>query len=338
MTQHRFEKIGDIVKRKKVLILVHNNPDPDAIAAGWAFSLLLKKKFNVQSLFAYGGRIMRAENRAMIRLLRLPIKPWEKVDLRRFKVFALIDTQPGTGNNNLPRSIDPSLVIDHHPLRKKTLGVPYVDVRPHYGSTATILTEYLVEADLPLTKRMATALYYGINADTQNLGRDAGEADVRAATALYGKVQLRKLSQIEHPDLPRKYFMDLDKAIHRARLYDNVIVSNMGALTNSDMVGLVSDLLVRISGVRWSLVVGRDESQLIFSLRTKHWNQNAGRMAQRIVKGLGTAGGHGMVAGGQVPTKWCPLKKKQMMFETLERRLLRNLGHEKNKEEKLLSK
>jgi nanoRNase/pAp phosphatase (c-di-AMP/oligoRNAs hydrolase) len=339
MTQEdRFEKIENIVKGKRVLILVHNNPDPDAIAAGWAFSFILKKKLQARSLLVYGGRIMRAENRAMIRLLRIGIKSWEKIDSRRFKVIALVDTQPGTGNNSLPKSVRPSLVIDHHPLRKRTLSIPYADVRPNYGSTATILTEYLMEAGLPLTKRMATALYYGIKADTQNLGRDATEADDRAATTLYGKVQLRKLSQIEHPELPRQYFMEFDKAVHRARIYDKLVVSDMGFLTNPDMVGLISDLLISMSGVRWSLVMGNDNSQLIFSLRTKHWNQNAGRMAQRLVKGLGTAGGHGMVAGGQIPTYGFPLKKEQTVCETLEGRLLRNLGLEEVKGEKLLSR
>jgi phosphoenolpyruvate synthase/pyruvate phosphate dikinase len=47
MTNKRLEKLEEIVKGKRVLILVHNNPDPDAIAAGWALSYLLKKKFNM---------------------------------------------------------------------------------------------------------------------------------------------------------------------------------------------------------------------------------------------------------------------------------------------------
>ena len=102
------------------------------------------------------------------------------------------------------------------------------------------------------------------------------------------------------------------------------------------MVGLISDLLIRISGIRWSLVMGRDNSQLIFSLRTNRWNQNAGRMAQRVAKGLGTAGGHGMAAGGQIPTSGLSLKKEQVIRETLAGRLLRFLGYEKAREEKLL--
>jgi nanoRNase/pAp phosphatase (c-di-AMP/oligoRNAs hydrolase) len=336
--EDRFNRIEGIVRGEKVLILLHNNPDPDAISAGWAFSFLLKKRFHVGSLVVYGGRILREENRAMVRLLRIPIKPLEEVetDLRRYKIVALIDTQPRTGNNSLPKSAAPSIVIDHHPLRKKTLGVPYLDVRPRYGSTATMLTEYLLEADLSFTRRLATALYYGIKSDTQNLGRGADEADARAATFLYRKVLLMRLSQIEYPELPRRYFSEFDKAIHRSKIYQNLIVSEMGFLRNPDMVGLISDLLVRISGVHWSLAMGRDDSHLIFSLRTKHRNQNAGRMAQRLVKGLGTAGGHGMVAGGQIRIDGVLTEKEGQLSEILERRLRKHLGLEEAKEEDLI--
>ena len=336
MANKRLEKLEEIVKGKKVLILLHNNPDPDAIAAGWALSYLLKKKFAVSSRIVYGGRITRPENRTMIRRLGIGIKPLEKVSVSRFNVLAMVDTQPWTGNSSLPKSLRPSIVIDHHNLRKVTQKVDFVDVRPHYGSAATILTEYLIDAGLMIPKKLATALYFGIKADTQNLGRDATEADYRAATTLYPSVQLRKLSQIEHPELSREYFDDLDKAIHGAKIHRNVILCDLGSLTNTDMIGFISDLLVRISGIRWSFVWGRDDSQLIFSLRTKRVKQNAGRVAQQLVNGLGSAGGHGMVAGGQILTRGLTPEKEKELGQTLEKRFLKIVGQEKANEKLIL--
>jgi nanoRNase/pAp phosphatase (c-di-AMP/oligoRNAs hydrolase) len=336
MENNRIEKLGEIVKGKKVLILVHNNPDPDAIAAAWALSYLLKKKFAVASRMAYGGRITRAENRTMIRRLGIGIRPLDKVKVQRFSALAMVDTQPWTGNSRLPKSLKPSIVIDHHDLKKATRKVDFVDVRSHYGSSATMLTEYLMEAGLTIQKKLATALYFAIKADTQNLGRDATEADYRAAIALYPNVQLRKLSKIEHPELSREYFADLDRAIHRAKIHGEVILCDLGPLSNTDMIAYISDLLVRVSGVRWSFVRGRDDSQLIFSVRTKRMRQNAGWVAQQLVNGLGSAGGHRMVAGGQITIKGLTPEEDRKLGETLEERFLKVVGQEKADEKLIL--
>jgi nanoRNase/pAp phosphatase (c-di-AMP/oligoRNAs hydrolase) len=336
MAKMRLQKLEEIVKGKRVLILLHNNPDPDAIAAGWALSYLIKKKFAVHSRIVYGGRITRPENRTMIRRLGIGIRPLEKVNVSHYNVVAMVDTHPWAGNSSLPKSSWPSVVIDHHHLKKATQKVDFIDVRPHYGSSATMLTEYLIEAGLTIHKRMATALYFGIKADTQNLGRDATEADYRAAITLYPSVQLRKLSQIEHPELSRDYFEDLDKAIHRAKIHGEVIFCDLGSLANTDMIGFISDLLVRISGVRWSFVRGRDDSQLIFSLRTKQMKQNAGWVAQQLVNELGSAGGHGMVAGGQILTKGLTPEKEKKLGQILETRFLKIVGQEKASEKLIL--
>ncbi len=140
MANKRLEKLEEIVKGMRVLILVHNNPDPDTIAAGWALSYLLKKKFAFSSRIVYGGRITRPENRTMIRRLGIGIRPLEKVKVHNFNVLAMVDTQPWAGNSSLPKSLRPSIVIDHHNLKKATQEVDFIDVRPHYGSSATILT------------------------------------------------------------------------------------------------------------------------------------------------------------------------------------------------------
>ena len=311
---------------RKVLIVTHNNPDSDAIASGWALSFLLKEKFKINAVLAYGGLITRAENRAMTRLLNINIKPLETINVDNFSVVALVDTEPGAGNNSLPLSITPAIVIDHHKLSKSTQGVDFVDVRPNWGSSATILTKYLTQAGVSIGKKMATALYYGIKTDTQNLGRDAAEPDYKAVIMLYPKVQLRRLSRIEFPELSRNYFLDFDKALHKARTYGDLIVCGLGSGINPDMAAFISDLLMRISGVRWSLAMGIDDARLIFSLRTRRLNQNAGLLAQELVKGSGSAGGHGMTAGGQIFTRKFSKVEKKRMSEALRKQFVKTVS------------
>jgi nanoRNase/pAp phosphatase (c-di-AMP/oligoRNAs hydrolase) len=336
MSPVNFEKLEEMTAKKRVLILTHNNPDPDAIAAGWALSHLLKKKFQARPVLAYGGILARAENRAMVRLLGIKMEPIGALALKDFTVFALVDTQPRTGNNSLPSSAKAAIVIDHHGARKYTQKVEYADLRIGFGSSSTILTEYLTEARVSISKKMATALFFGLKTDTQNLGRHATEADYRTAIALYPKVQLKLLSRIENPDLPLHYFIDFDKGLHAAKIFGNVIFCDLGFLANTDMVSLMADFLLRLSGVQRSLVIGTDDSSLIFSLRTKQSNQNAGQIARRMVKGLGTAGGHRRTAGGQIPIGKSSLKAQEKIGQLVRKRFLYIVGQGKARERKLL--
>ena len=334
--RERLEKLGQIVSQKKVLVLTHNNPDPDAIAAGWALCHLIRRKFKAHAELAYGGLIARAENRAMVRLLNIDIKPLDSLRLQDFDVYALVDTQPRAGNNNLPHGLKASIVIDHHGMRKVSQEADLADIRLNYGSSTTILTEYLLEAGLAIPKTMATALYLGLKTDTQNLGRHATEVDYKAAISLYPKVQLKILSEIENPDLPRDYFLDFDRGLHEARIYGKAILCDLGSLANTDMVALMADFFLRFAEASLSFVIGTSDSSLIFSLRTKKINQNAGQMARRMVKGLGTAGGHERTGGGQIPIQDISPEKADKMRQSIQKRFLKLSGQENANGEKLL--
>ena len=141
----RLEKLQELTRgKRKVLIVTHNHPDPDALAAAFALKYLLQSKWKVGSIIASSGVVGRAENRAMIRHLKIDLRALSEINLNNYSVIALVDTQPGAGNNSLPKSIIPDIVIDHHvPFRAKTRLAKYYDIRTDYGSTSTILAEYL---------------------------------------------------------------------------------------------------------------------------------------------------------------------------------------------------
>ena len=90
--------------------------------------------------------IRRLNNLTMIKLLRIPLvqlKPDRPEYLRQFDKFVLVDGQPV--HNDFFSRLHYSAVIDHHPLS----AVPddsFNDIRTEYGSTSTIMTEYLVAA------------------------------------------------------------------------------------------------------------------------------------------------------------------------------------------------
>ena len=174
------ELLGVVDPTREVGIFSHDNPDPDAIAAAYALQHLLTEKLGARCTLAFGGIVGRHENQAMVRNLGLSLVPVRLLDPKRLGTIALVDSQPGTGNNSLPADARIDIVLDHHPLRKETRRVRFADVRPEYGSTSTLMLAYLQAANVAIPSKLATALMLGIKSDTRELERTASEEDLRA--------------------------------------------------------------------------------------------------------------------------------------------------------------
>ncbi len=311
--------------KRRLLILTHDNPDPDAIASAWILSRVVQRLGSIRGVLGYGGIIGRAENRAMIEVLRIPMRPLSSLRIETFDAIALVDSQPRTGNTSLPPDRFPDLVFDHHPCRRLTRRVPYYDIREDYGATTTILYEYLLAAGVRPDRRLATAVFHAIRSETQNLGREAGRPDARVFLSCFPLTNNEALSRIEHAPLPRAYFAMIDSAIDGTRIYRDVAVTLLGEVQNPDMVAQFADLVVRLEGIWWALCIGRYRGDLVLSIRTNHRNANAGRVIREIVGTEGTAGGHDMIAGGKLLGSSLTRTRARRAEELLRRRLLRLL-------------
>jgi len=285
----------------ELLILPHNDPDPDAIASALALQHLLAQMGSVTSQIVYQGLVGRAENKALVRYLGRPLRRLKPADLRSGAPLALVDTQPGTGNNALPPGRTAALVFDHHPRQQESASAAFADVRPELGATSTMLFQYLQAADLSLPPRLATALFYGIKTDTLGLVRRASPADVDAYFKLQQQVEMEALVEIERTQVPPEYFRRLHAALHATRLYGNVVVSYVGAMQRPDLAAELADLLMKLEGAEWVLCMGVYEDRLQIAMRSRREEGGAGRMVQAVVAERGTAGGHGTMAAGQVP-------------------------------------
>lgn len=282
-----------------LIILPHDNPDPDALAAAAALKFVVAGLLEKEAHIALGGIVGRAENRAMLTYLNIGLVPVGEVRFEPDVQVALVDTQPGRANNSLPEGLAPVAVIDHHPAYAEYPGIPFLDLRDEYGATSTILTEYLQESRLDPDPKIATALFYGINAETQDLGREATPADVEASHFLYPYANKRRLAKIENARVPREYFRVFREAIEQATLAGRVIVSILGDVQYPDMVAEVADFLLRLDQVEWAVAIGTFDGSLHCSVRTTDRDVNAGELLQRVL-GARSAGGHDMIAGGRL--------------------------------------
>ena len=311
--------------RGRVLVLMQDNPDPDALASAMALRDLLHGELGKRVVIAYGGVCGRAENRAMMELLHIDARRITPSEAGRFATVLMVDAQPTAGNNlaMTERLVDG--VIDHHAEpRKAAARAPFHDVRPDYGATSTILYEYLLAAGRRLSVNLATALFYGIQSDTQDLGREAIPADVAAFQNLFDQADTRKLARIRRAPLPADYFEMLHESLENCIVAGNTVISVIQNSKNPDIFAEIADLMLRLDGIRCSVCYGRYEETILLSVRTVDARSNAADRVMRVVRRLGAGGGHRTLAGGQIPAGAEPENRLAAVHQRILRVFARN--------------
>jgi len=286
---------------RAVALVSHVNPDPDALASMLGLEALLRSDRPDRPVtLTVEGMIARAENQAMVELLDVPLVPVEQVTMGPDMAVVMVDTQPHTGRRGSEAAL-PTAVLDHHETPGSLEGVLFRDIRPQIGATSTIVTGYLLERGLAVSKRLATALLYGIESEAAGYPRESSPADDGALVWLFPRADKDLLARIKNPRLPRSYFAVFQHALANAFLYPNVIVSWCGEVPQPDLVSELADFFVRFDQVDWALTLGLFEGTLKLSLRSDHLGGHCGELLHDVVDGMGTAGGHDRRAGGAIP-------------------------------------
>jgi len=323
------DELSRVAGKGPVLILTHDNPDPDALAAGKALSFLFKEAWGIPSRLIYSGLVARAENQAMLNHLTPEWEYSEKLpDLKDYSAVAQVDTQPGAGNNRLNTVQPAHIVIDHHnPVREMMDGISYADVRTDIGATVTMLYQYLDVAQLQPDPFLATAMFYGLKTDTRGLSRGASPADEVAFMRLLHRLDQRELSKVELASLSPEYFRSFNRGLHASRVHGRAIVSRLGDMEQPDFAAEMADILIRLQDVHAALCLGLHNETIHISLRTEPMKQDAGLIIQKVVIPPGKAGGHGTMAGGQFPTEGQEIAP---LLESIVSRFLNIMGETDN--------
>ncbi len=296
--RQKVERIKSLFKEKdKIHILLQHDPDPDGIGSALALRELLGRNRTTTPIVTF-GQVTRPENLAMIRLLEIQIDRISHEDLHRDGArLALVDAQPPYFEGPLGR-VD--LVADHHPKRA-SFSARFTDLRPHYGATSTIFTEYLRAAGMEPSQRLATALLYGIKSDTLFLERGSHIADLEAFTFLYPLASRAMITRMERPALPREDLEALGRALSRLQLDDGVAVIHMGEVKREDVIPQMAEICLQIEGVEWGVVSGLCNDRVVISVRNVGYVKSAGDIMKRLFDEIGSAGGHRAMAKAVIP-------------------------------------
>jgi nanoRNase/pAp phosphatase (c-di-AMP/oligoRNAs hydrolase) len=300
--QNRAERLlATLAPFDRVVVVSHVNPDPDSLASMVGLQALVEHATPGKPVvLTVDGMIARAENRAMVELLPVPVVPVASAPIDPRTALVMVDSQPYTGRRASEAAM-PHVVIDHHETGGVLNGVLFRDIREHLGATSTMVTGYLLERHVPINRTVATALLYGIESETTGYPREAGPLDDGALVWLYPRADKDLLARIRNPKLPQSHFATFQHALTNAFIYEEVIVSWCGAVTQPDIIAEVADFFVRFEEVSWALAVGRFEGLLKLSLRASQLGGHSGEVLRDVVEGIGTAGGHDRRAGGAIP-------------------------------------
>ncbi|MFP9061201.1 DHH family phosphoesterase [Natrialbaceae archaeon A-chndr2] len=294
----------------EVTILMHPNPDPDAMATAMGVGAIAES-VGTDVTLQFPGEIRHQENRAFRTVLELELDRVESASDLESDAVVLVDHNTPRGFTG-SQMVEPIAVIDHHP--GNGAGTVFTDVRTDYGAASTIIVEYLEDMGarredeendgngLLLTAEIATGLLYGILSDTNHLTKGCSAADFEAASYLFPSIDEDQLDRIANPQVSDDVLQIKAEAIQKKRIQGAFGICDVGDIGNVDAIPQAADELMHLEGVTAVVVYGEHDGTIHLSGRSRDDRVHMGEALRHAVSDIpmANAGGHARMGGGQV--------------------------------------
>jgi nanoRNase/pAp phosphatase (c-di-AMP/oligoRNAs hydrolase) len=306
LMEHPFSKSTTVAEKCKRLLEVVApedtlailiNADPDAMASALALKRFFWRRVRKTAIY-HINPILRADNLALIKLLRIEQRLIKYLKPKKFNKWAIVDSQPDHHEDFLDRQFD--IIIDHHPLGPLSKA-HFVDIKENYGATSTIMTEYLRAAKIRPSPKLATALFYGIKTDTDNFVMASLPNDINAFRYLYKFTNMNIIKKIESSEITKQTLASYRVAMERLTFLKNIAFIHMGNVDNPDILVIIADFFLKMAEATWCIVSGIYDQKLIIIFRNAGFRLNAGQIAQKLFGQWGSAGGHRSAARAEIP-------------------------------------
>lgn len=293
-------RLNDLDVFSQIVIQLHDSPDADAVGSGYAiYRYFQSKGKNVRLI--YGGRneISKINMKLLISELDIPIEYVN--ELSAPELLITVDCCYGEGN---VQRFDAQhiAVIDHHVTGKQSDRM--AEVRSHLVSCSTLCYAMLTDAgfDVNCDIRIATALYYGLFMDSN------------------------QLSEINHPlDRDMIDLLRYDKALINRLKYANFSIAELQtagiAITNNNYIskyrtaivsaepcdpnilGVIGDFVIQVDSIDVCIIYNECAGGYKLSIRSCALETSANELAVFLTKDIGNGGGHSDKAGGFISGK-----------------------------------
>jgi nanoRNase/pAp phosphatase (c-di-AMP/oligoRNAs hydrolase) len=298
--EYKARQLADVIEdtADRMAIFTHDNPDPDSIASAAALAAIAEH-LGVEADIVYFGDVGHQENRAFVNLLGIDLVAYEDTDADDYDTVAYVD-HAKTGSPGLDLGGDVDIYIDHfEPEEEYEAG--FVDVRPNVSATSTILTKYVQEFDFTVSEEVATALLYGIRAETLDFRRETTPADLTAAAYLYPFADHDVLEQVESPNMSPETLDVLAEAITNREVQGSHLVTNAGFIRDREALTQAAQHLLNLEGITTTAVFGISDETIYLAARSKDIRMNIGNVLADAFGDIGESAGHSTQASVEIP-------------------------------------
>lgn len=312
------DKLLGEINREHVYIQTHNFPDPDAIASAYGLQRLLELR-GVHATLCYKGKIDRYSTGKLVEIMGielLNVDDLEKV-LSDDDEVILVDSQKGN-SNIIDITGDEIICIDHHP-NNDLFAYRFSDIRPEFGACATMIAQYFYENNVPMDRKIATTLTYGIRIDTNNLTRGVSKFDIEMLYRMYDDCDYNIISMLENSVLCFEDLVAYSKAISSIEVHDDISFADTG--TDCPVIADISDFMLALKEVTFSVVYSAKDGGIKLSVRSERTALDAGKVIGKALEGIGNGGGHASMAGGFVPFDG-NVQEKAALLDEIKRRFI----------------
>ena len=292
--EYRAGQLTDVIEGtvERMAIRIHRSPDPDSVASAVALQAIADS-VGVESDIIHSGEVGHKENRAFVNLLGIDLTGTDDADSVEYDTVAVVAQQRRT---NPEHEDSADILIDDHDH-----NIRFVDIRSNLSSTSTILTKYIQELDITPDGTVATALLYGIRAETVEFKRDTTPADLTAAAYLYPFADHDTLEQVESPSMSPETLDVLAEAIRNREVGGSHLVSNAGFVSEQEALSRAAQHLLNLEGVSTTAVFAIADGVIHLAARSKDIRMDIGRVLEDAFDDIGEVAGHSTEATAEIP-------------------------------------
>jgi tRNA nucleotidyltransferase (CCA-adding enzyme) len=303
------------------IITTHVNADFDALA-----SMLAAQKLYPDSLVVFpGSQEKNLRNffiQSMVYLYNLA--DIKDLDFSRVERLVLVDTRQASRIGKLAELLDrDNLEIhtyDHHPLKSDDIQGNF-EVHCRVGATVTILTEILIQKQIPVSSEEATIMCLGIYEDTGSFTfPSTTQRDLSAAAFLIGRgANINIISSMIAREISPEQVGFLNDLIQAATTYNiNGLEIVISALTLNDYLpdfAFLVHKMVKMENINAIFALAQMENKIYLVARSRSPEIDVGA----VVSQLG-GGGHMYAAAATIKGKTLT-QVEQELFQVLTREI-----------------
>lgn len=304
----------------EVLIMGHHNEDFDSLGAAMGVAKMARQMEKPVSIIVsdthdgIGKFTSRLKENELYKDMLHSVTEGVTVNTQN-PLLVIVDTHIPhlVAAPELLNNVSRTVVIDHHRRSEDFIKNPLlVYIEPAASSACELVTELLMyfSDDLVLSRMDATALYSGIVVDTKNFAVQTGVRTFDAAAYLRRSgADPVLVRQLFRTDYETNLVISKAKAQSEMLPHGIIVTECPNAINNIQVIAAqVADSLLRIEGVRMSLVVFQLNQDTVGISARSTGEANV----QVLMEAFG-GGGHQNVAGAQIKGAVLEDIRKQVM-------------------------